>query len=605
MISLTEKQLAQIMESDLLEVNISIVPAGELTPVVIKTENIVDPTCVLDRNLISTQEFGVGNVEAAELSFTLINEDGLYDDVIFEGGRVTFEVILDGDPVQLGIFTVDQRPTRDRLMTVRALDLMARFNRKFKLNSYSFPITLKNLVSEMCNEVNVVDDTGNFTNYHIEIPKAAEVFDDCTLREVLSWIAGLAGANALIAPNGKLVFRTNEVVDFEIEYGDVGELVTAESPIEITGVEYVIPEHTIFDDGETVEVPETRYLEGVDGYVIDLSNNPLMSIISNKENCLEAIGETLIDFSYLPVSNLTAIGLPHIVAGDIIRVNEYLYEYPELPEDDEEEENGNGEEEEPEITKTLITEHLVYVTNHKWVVNGQSVIRSVGETETERGYATGIKLTDIQKAQIARMVARRSAVDKGEMTTTFEDAQLNLHEEIANALGFYMTKDEDEFGRQVIYIHDQPTLEGSDYIEYKPGAGDFAWTTTGWNDGNPDWQYGVTKNGSMVMQIIDAVKIRAELVVLEDNTDAETVLTQLRAGEIRIEEHLSIGGHNILKNPRFGATELPDAGHWYSGGTVAGYIDWYGYLTVNEFLDLYGSMTVDGFLTTSEMGALG
>lgn len=598
MINLTEKQLAQIMESDLLEVNISIVPAGEVTPVVIKSENIVDPTCVLDRNLISTQEFGVGNVEAAELVFTLINEDGLYDDVTFEGGRITFEVILDGDPVQLGIFTIDQRPTRDRLMTVRALDLMARFNRKFKLNSYSFPITLKNLVSEMCNEVNVVDDTGNFTNYDIEIPKAAEIFDDCSLRDVLSWVAGLAGANALIAPNGKLVFRTSEIVDFEIEYGDVGELITAESPIEITGVEYVIPEHTIFDDGETVEVPETRYLEGADGYVIDLSDNPLISIITNKANCLEAIGETLIDFSYLPVSNLTSIGLPHIVAGDIIRVSEYLYEYPELPEDDEEEE-GNGEEEEPEITKTFISEQLVYVTNHKWVVNGQSVIRSVGETETERGYATGIKLTDTQKAQIARMVARRSAVDKGEMVTTFEGAQLDLHEEIANALGFYMTEDEDEFGRRVIYIHDQPTLEGSDYIEYKPGAGDFAWTTEGWNDGNPDWQYGVTKNGSMVMQIIDAVKIRAELVVLEDSTDAETAITQLKAGEIRIEQHLSDGGTNLLENPTYGGREAPDDSLWCADETICYVLERLGNLEIDDALDVVGDLTITQVL---EMG---
>ena len=83
------------------------------------------------------------------------------------------------------------------------------------------------------------------------------------------------------------------------------------------------------------------------------------------------------------------------------------------------------------------------------------------------------------------------------------------------------------------------------------------------------------------------------------------VVTELIAGELIIRDTIRNGGHNILKNPRFGATELPDAGHWYSGGTVAGYIDWYGYLTVNEFLNLYGSMTVDGFLTTSEMGGMG
>lgn len=100
-------------------------------------------------------------------------------------------------------------------------------------------------------------------------------------------------------------------------------------------------------------------------------------------------------------------------------------------------------------------------------------------------------------------------------------------------------------------------------------------------------------------------RIEAGMVVLESGDDAESVITRLSAGELIIRDAIRNGGHNILKNPRFGGTELPDAGHWYSGGTVAGYIDWYGYLTVDEFLNLYGSMTVDDFLTTSLMGALG
>lgn len=90
-----------------------------------------------------------------------------------------------------------------------------------------------------------------------------------------------------------------------------------------------------------------------------------------------------------------------------------------------------------------------------------------------------------------------------------------------------------------------------------------------------------------------------------DGEPVAEVVTELMAGELIIRDTIRNGGHNILKNPRFGGTELPDAGHWYSGGTVAGYIDWYGYLTVNEFLSLYGSMTVSNFLTTSLMGALG
>ena len=83
------------------------------------------------------------------------------------------------------------------------------------------------------------------------------------------------------------------------------------------------------------------------------------------------------------------------------------------------------------------------------------------------------------------------------------------------------------------------------------------------------------------------------------------VVTELMAGELIIRDTIRNGGHNILKNPRFGGTELPDAGHWYSGGTVAGYIDWYGYLTVDEFLNLYGHRTIEVFLMLSLMGGIG
>ena len=94
-------------------------------------------------------------------------------------------------------------------------------------------------------------------------------------------------------------------------------------------------------------------------------------------------------------------------------------------------------------------------------------------------------------------------------------------------------------------------------------------------------------------------------IYLSSGGSLDEVVTELIAGELIIRDTIRNGGHNILKNPRFGATELPDAGHWYSGGTVAGYIDWYGYLTVDEFLSLYGSMTVSNFLTTSLMGGMG
>ena len=186
------------------------------------------------------------------------------------------------------------------------------------------------------------------------------------------------------------------------------------------------------------------------------------------------------------------------------------------------------------------------------------------------------------------------------------DAVVHLNDVYANSMGFYETIVKNEAtGAITKYIHDEPELEQSAFIATISEPGTYVWTQTGWNNGQPVWQYGHSKYGNMVMQAISAYRIDADLVVLESGDDAESVITRLSAGELIIRDTIRNGGHNILKNPRFGGTELPDAGHWYSGGTVAGYIDWYGYLTVNEFLSLYGSMTVSDFLTTSLMGGMG
>lgn len=498
MIGLTEEQLNHILNGDLINVRMTIVPAGESEQLIVTSENIMDSSCVLDRNIMSTSEFSIGNVESAELMFTLINDDDQYDDITFEGARVTFEIELDEEPVQLGIFTIDQRPTRGRLMIVRALDLMARFDKPFKKETYSFPINLKALIQQMCDDVGVVDDTGEFTNFDVEVDDLDGTFDECTYRDLLSWVASLAGANAFIAPDGKLIFRLFEETGLEISEQLVGDnFITAESEIEITGVEFVIPPQKDWVDGEQVEIPEIRYLAGDDTYTVDLSDNPLLKIIDDKETVIDAVEQVLGGFTYLPISALNTIGLPQVIAGDFFTVAEYQYEYPDPIEDPE-----DPEEIYVEPDRVTVRERRVFVTHHKWVVNGDSLFRSVGETETEKGYASGQRLTPSQKAQVTRIINRREAELRGDLVNSYVDIQLDFHEEIANALGYYITVQIDEYGREVRYTHDEPTLEASQYIEYKPGAGQFAWTTSGWNDGNPDWQYGVSKEGSALFHKI-------------------------------------------------------------------------------------------------------
>ncbi len=509
MVTITKADQDYILAGHLIDVRLTIVPAGTNKQHIVKGFNIVDGSCSIDRNIMSGTDFSLGNVESAELRFSLINEDNLYDDIVFEGAQVTFELDIDGTLKQLGIFTIDQRPTRADFMHIRALDNMAKFDRKATIIGSK---TLKQLVQDACYACGVVQNVGNFPNHGVTVPADTDIFDDCTYRDIISWVAAMSGRNAIIAPDGRLEFRFVEMTDMEISREAVDVFVTAEKQVTITGVEYNEPARTEWNGDERQEIPEQQWLVGDEGYTIDLSDNPILGVLDDIETPLGVIGSGTIGFTYLPIASLTTVGLPHIEPGDTFTVIELDYIYP-IQQVDEVESNASYEFNVPAIP--LEGDRVgVYVTHHRWVANSQSFIKSAGETEAEKGYATGSELTPSQKAQITRIIERRQP-DMENMLTVFEEAQVGLHNEIANALGFYTTEKTDpETGRKKVYIHDELTLETSQYIEVRTGPGSIAWTTTGWNDGNPDWQTGVTKDGSMVMQIINTVKITAENILL-------------------------------------------------------------------------------------------
>jgi len=114
---------------------------------------------------------------------------------------------------------------------------------------------------------------------------------------------------------------------------------------------------------------------------------------------------------------------------------------------------------------------LTLVTGHNYAANSTSVVKSAGEPETVKGYATGYEFTAEQRQIIAGIAARNAQMVEQVVTTAYESAALLLHEEIVNALGFWQTEVENPDGSKTVYTHDKPTLAESMYIEYKPGPG--------------------------------------------------------------------------------------------------------------------------------------
>lgn len=480
MINLTTAQREHLLHGGIVGVRVRVSPVvGD--PFNITGANIVDQSMTIDHNCAPGNDLVIGYAEAAELLFSLVLDD-TYSAVAWEGARLTVYLNIAGSDVQVGIYTVDE-PTRWRgtIAQIRALDNMARFNREFEPAQIT-GTTTATILSQICTRVNVTYVNENVANVTVDRTK----LEGLTYTQIVGYIAGLSGCNALCDEQGRLVFKLPTATGLEYPARIVTHEEYADAPVTVTGVQFVQDAKTEYTESGSVEMPAVNVLVGTDDYVLDVSDNVLIAGLTEAQiqTRLQAIYNVWNTVSYYPTRSLTVTGLPHLQPMDTVTF-------------------GN---------------RLTLVTGHNYAANSTSVVKSAGEPETVKGYATGYEFTAEQRQIIAGIAARNAQMVEQVVTTAYESAALLLHEEIVNALGFWQTEVENPDGSKTVYTHDKPTLAESMYIEYKPGPGQFAWTTTGWNDGSPTWEYGLTRDGNMVLQALSLHNLTADMILLQGTT---------------------------------------------------------------------------------------
>ena len=419
------------------------------------TENdMIQGSFSIDRNSVSGDVIEIGNAETTELLFTLNNHDGRFDSYSFAGETLTVDIMIGTEPLRAGVFTIDNSPQKLHSMKISALDNMAKFNKKYVPGTAS---TLGQLLVYCCNQCGVTLNTTTFTN---SAQACNQPTSETTYHQVVAWIAELAGKNAYIGHNGELYLgwygstkqpiTSNHRFDFEVDEGD----------ITITGVGH--------DDGENTTVV------GTSDYALIIKGNDLVG--DNISTILNNIYNVIGGYTYMPYS-FSIMPMPYLWPMDEIEIT--------MPDDS--------------IVNSIIT-------SHNFTLNGRSLISAVGKAEEQYGYASAPALTASQKVIIERL-----ADSKVEMSATqMEQAMLALNQLIANSLGYFTTTVESG-GAKTTYIHDKSTLASSDIIYVLTGSG-FAWTDTGWNGGNPTWQYGITGTGNAVLKVLSAYGINAEWI---------------------------------------------------------------------------------------------
>ena len=474
MYPITSAGLAALREDVVQSVNILCTPTKG-TAFNITDKDIIGAVTV-DWSSVTGSKLDLGSACMSELSFTLENADGAFDDKVFEGAQLyvttSFPTGSTTETVPIGYYTVDSPPRKLRSIKITAYDRMAKFNRAYD-TELAYPATLYQIVADACTKCGVSQKLPTNTLHRgVSIPKRPKA-DNLTYRQVLVWAAELMGVSLYIDYDGKLTggwYATNakHMVIKASDRFTSGNTDFAENNIVFSGVRIVGNDEN-----------KTEYLAGTKDYAFNIEGNLLAQSDMNLSTLATELKNARCSLTYTPMS-CTTHSFPHLRPLDVMKF-----------------ETAQG-------TKKVV------LTNVKWQSQNRCMkLEGKGETATQSGYATMGAFTPKQQAVLEQTRAQQAA-----QLNDYEQATLALNETIANSMGLYVTRKADSNGAVITYYHDKPTLEGSNTI-YCRNAGGYAWTNNGWNNGSPNWEYGVSKDGDAVIRSIAANKISASYITTD------------------------------------------------------------------------------------------
>ncbi len=435
--------------------------------------------------------FCVGSSVRAEFWVRIFNKDGKYKNNALATAEIRPKVTLYDsetgeavDTVPLGVFYVDKITIQDSDLRLACYDKMSLLEKPYT------PQNTQNSLLEVAKSI-ALSVLATCPDTPTQVPALQMIVDDTIFqgyskRQVLELIAEASGSFAAFDQDGALRFKWFSDTGIELR-ADM-----AKTPLELNG-------NTFSLDGNVVKVTGVRIVgedtelahAGTDEYLLTINENPIAA--AHPEEVARFVLERLSDTQYIPCKWTRIGGDPSLQVGDIVTVVDNKTAFDE----------AKAEE---------YDRYPLYLSAQSWTFNCggfSDVYTSAGNAEkdlnTDKGMTVSKRLSQL---------AKRITETKKELTYEMDERQkalLLFNETIAGSMGLYTTYKQQEDGAYICYMHDEPELEESQTI-YTFGASGFAWTTSGWNDGAPLWQYGFDRDGNAILNAIFAYKLTADVI---------------------------------------------------------------------------------------------
>lgn len=441
----------------------------------------------------SGEYFELGSAIGKILSFSIINHDDLYSRHDFYNARIiAYDALTlsDGgvEKIRHGHYTVTTPESPGSTISISAVDTLYKFDKPYTANT-SYPSTLLNILSDCCLDCGVGIGFGHFDNYNFTVPNKPV---DCTYRQVVSWVAQIAGLNARMSDLDalELVFYTFDssymednawggVFDGNTPYatgdnlwgGNFDDWTSGDNayggnfddwigPLSKSR-DVIVSTDDIVITGITIKNGDSETSIGDPSYQLTITDNQLTA--GNENEVLSYLSDKIIGLFYRPYS-LKEKSNPLFTTNDIVKVVDL---------------KGN--------TFSSIINYIVYKPG------GFSQLSAKAENPVKNGSA--------YPSESSRASAKAKHYTDEQLSNY--DKQVQLMNMIAiNAIGFHPTETVQSDGSIIYYMHDQPLLEDSETVYMMSIEGFFVS-----QDGGETWSAGFTSDGRAVVNILSAVGI--------------------------------------------------------------------------------------------------
>lgn len=444
-------------------------------------------------------KFEIGTAIAKTINITIANHTNKFSAYDFYKSIIYIYVAVEKEDGTVlkerkGKYYVVNPATPNDTINLSGLDSMYLFDKPFA-SDLPFPATLEQLLSVCCTDCGVNIGFGQFNNWNMVVYNRPT---DCTYRQVVSWIAQIAGYNARISVDDALELvwydlailnqniinggnflaydeeTTYDGGDFTLYESDViidGGLFTDEVPLNVTKISSLsVSTDDVIITGVRVQNDDVSAFVGTEDYVIEIKDNPLTGGVENA--VAEYLAPLLIGLSFRPLSCQTTNN-PFFEPFDVC----YVYDR-----------KGNG--------------YFTLINSVSYSISGFTTIACNADdpVRNESSYTS----------ESAKAVAQARRNTEAQLTL-YDKAVQNMNMLAANAMGLYRESETQSDGSVIYYMSNRPIIKNEigvcefelDSVVYKM-TGDGFFVS---EDGGLSYTSGFDSNGNAVVNVLSAIGI--------------------------------------------------------------------------------------------------